>query len=56
MRAMVLEKVGHPLILKDVPCPKPSANEVLIQVHTCGICRTDLHILDGDLPSPNLPL
>lgn len=56
MRAMVLEKIGHPLVLRDVPCPIPEPFEVLIKVHTCGVCRTDLHIIDGELPHPKLPL
>lgn len=56
MRAMVLEKVGSPLILKDVACPIPKPFEVLIKTKTCGVCRTDLHIVDGELPHPKLPL
>lgn len=56
MRAMVLEKIKHPLILKDIPCPIPNPGEVLIKVETCGVCRTDLHIVDGELPHPKLPL
>ena len=56
MRAMVLEKVGSPLVLKDVPCPSPDPFEVLIKVSVCGVCRTDLHIVDGELPHPKLPL
>lgn len=56
MRAMVLEKVGHPLVLKEVPRPTPQSYEVLIKVSTCGVCRTDLHIVDGELPHPKLPL
>lgn len=56
MRAMVLEKVGHPLILKELPCPIPGSDEVLIKVKVCGVCRTDLHIVDGELPHPKLPL
>lgn len=56
MRAMVLEKVGRPLILKDVPCPDPNPFEVLIKIKACGVCRTDLHIVDGELPHPKLPL
>lgn len=53
---MVLEEIGSPLILKDVPCPTPNPYEVLIKVKTCGVCRTDLHIVDGELPHPKLPL
>lgn len=56
MRAMVLEEVGRPLILKDVPCPIPNPFEVLIKIKACGVCRTDLHIVDGELPHPKLPL
>jgi propanol-preferring alcohol dehydrogenase len=56
MRAMVLEEIGRPLILKDVPCPTPNPFEVLIKVKACGVCRTDLHIVDGELPHPKLPL
>lgn len=55
MRAMVLEKIGAPLELKEIPLPSPLPNEVLIKVKTCGVCRTDLHILDGELPPPHLP-
>lgn len=56
MRAMVLNKVGEPLELKEVPRPSFKPHQVLIHVSVCGICRTDLHILDGELPSPKLPL
>ena len=56
MRAMVLEKVGHPLVLRDIPCPVPKPFEVLIKITACGVCRTDLHIVDGELPHPKLPL
>jgi propanol-preferring alcohol dehydrogenase len=53
---MVLEEIGSPLILRDVPCPIPNSFEILIKVTTCGVCRTDLHIVDGELPHPKLPL
>lgn len=56
MKAMVLEKVGAPLVLQDLPIPSIKPNEVLIRVEACGVCRTDLHIADGELPSPKLPL
>lgn len=56
MQAMVLEKPGEPLILKDILRPTPTADQVLIRVLTCGICRTDLHIIDGELTQPRLPL
>ncbi len=56
MKAMVLHTVGDPLEIQDIPKPQPSKNELLIHVQTCGICRTDLHIIDGELEHPNLPL
>jgi propanol-preferring alcohol dehydrogenase len=56
MRAMVLEKAKTPLRLVELPKPKPRANEILIQVRACAVCRTDLHIVDGELPNPKLPL
>ena len=56
MRAMVLEKAGERLQLKEVEAPKPAKGELLIQISTCGVCRTDLHILDGELTDPKLPL
>jgi len=56
MRAMVLEKQGEELKLLDLPRPEPKEGQALIRVHVCGICRTDLHVLDGDLPDPKLPL
>jgi len=56
MNAMVLEKQGLPLVCKTLPVPEPAANQVLVKVIACGICRTDLHIIDGDLIEPKLPL
>jgi len=56
MRAMVLDKAGTPLVLRDVPKPKPGRGQVLVRVNACAICRTDLHIVDGELPDPKLPL
>ncbi len=56
MRAMVLEQPGEPLRLRDVPTPTACDGQVLIQVTACGVCRTDLHIVDGELPDPKLPL
>lgn len=49
MRAMRLEKVGSPLVMRDLPDPEPKAGEVRIKVEACGVCRTDLHVVDGDL-------
>jgi propanol-preferring alcohol dehydrogenase len=56
MRAMVLDAPGRPLRLATVPDPVPGAGEVLIRVHACGVCRTDLHVVDGDLSDPKLPI
>lgn len=56
MRAMVLERIGETLNLRDLPTPKPGEGQVLIRVHACGVCRTDLHVYDGDLKNPKLPL
>lgn len=56
MHAMVLEKIGEPLKLRELPKPTPGPGQLLLKVHACGVCRTDLHILDGELPHPNLPL
>src|ERR1700736_3493570 len=56
MRAMVLEEVGKPLTLRDPPKPKPGGGQLLVRVSVCAVCRTDLHIVDGELPNPNLPL
>src|ERR1700677_4130192 len=56
MRAMVLEQPRHPLVLRDWPTPEPGAGQVLIQVHACAVCRTDLHVVDGELPDPKMPV
>jgi alcohol dehydrogenase, propanol-preferring len=56
MRAMVLERAKQPLQLREVPKPKPARGQVLVRVATCAICRTDLHVVDGELPDPKLPL
>ena len=56
MRAMVLERPGQPLVLRDLPVPEPGPGHVLLRVHACGVCRTDLHIVDGELLDPKLPL
>jgi len=56
MKAMVFNKPGQALVLSSLPVPVPSAEQVLIRVTACGICRTDLHIVDGELPSPKFPL
>jgi propanol-preferring alcohol dehydrogenase len=56
MRAMLLERPKQALRLVEVPLPRPEPNQILIRVHACGVCRTDLHILDGELTEPKLPL
>jgi len=56
MRAMMLERVGEPLREHNVPIPTPQPEQVLLKVQVCGICRTDLHIVDGELTPPQLPL
>ena len=56
MRAMLLETPRQPLRLVDAPIPKPNPEQVLIRVHACAVCRTDLHIVDGELTQPKLPL
>jgi propanol-preferring alcohol dehydrogenase len=53
---MVLEKPRTPLRVLDIAQPKPGAGEVLIQVTACAVCRTDLHVVDGELANPKLPL
>jgi propanol-preferring alcohol dehydrogenase len=56
MRAMVLDKPAQPLKLRDVPKPKPGRGQLLVRVNACAVCRTDLHVVDGELPDPKLPL
>jgi alcohol dehydrogenase, propanol-preferring len=56
MRAMLLEAQKSPLQLVDLPIPTPNREQLLIRIHACGICRTDLHIVDGELTHPKLPL
>lgn len=56
MRAMVLEKPGEALVFKEVSVPEAGPEQVLLKVHACGVCRTDLHVVDGELPDPKLPI
>ena len=56
MRAMVLARPGEPLQLQQLPTPQPGPGELLLRVTACGICRTDLHVVDGELTEPALPL
>ncbi|VEP18633.1 putative alcohol dehydrogenase AdhA [Hyella patelloides LEGE 07179] len=56
MRAMILDRAGQPLRQGKLPVPQPQPEQVLLKVHVCGVCRTDLHICDGELDQPKLPL
>lgn len=56
MRAMILEKPRQPLVAVDLPEPLPGPGQLLIRVRACGVCRTDLHVVDGELVDPKLPL
>src|SRR5437899_694779 len=56
MRAMVLEQVRQPLKLQEHAVPEPDPGQVLLEIRACAVCRTDLHIVDGELPRPKLPL
>jgi len=56
VRAMVLECVGRPLKLIERETPRPAGNQILVEVAACAVCRTDLHVIDGDLAHPKLPL
>ena len=56
MRAMVIERPGAPLRLVDRPKPEPGTGQVLIAVSACGVCRTDLHVADGELPQARYPI
>ena len=56
MRAMLFEKAGQPLRKAELPMPKPGPGQVLIRVRACAVCRTDLHVVDGELTQPKLPL
>ena len=56
MRAMILDAPGEPLRAAEVPIPEPGPEQVLLRVRACAVCRTDLHVVDGELPGPKLPL
>jgi len=56
MRAMLFEGAGRPLRPAELPDPEPGPGQLLLRVHACGVCRTDLHVVDGELPDPKLPL
>ena len=52
MRAMVLDGQGEPLTLRELGDPRVAPGQLLVRVHACGVCRTDLHVVDGDLRKP----
>lgn len=56
MKAMVLTQPGTSLEYTDIPAPGPDSSQVLVRIHACGVCRTDLHVVEGDLMEPKLPL
>ncbi|HTI66302.1 MAG TPA: zinc-dependent alcohol dehydrogenase family protein [Caulobacteraceae bacterium] len=56
MRAMVLERVGAALVARELPDPEPGPDEVRVRVGACGVCRTDLHVVDGELPAVRTPV
>lgn len=56
MRAMILRRATTPLELVDLPLPQPADDQLLIEVEACAVCRTDLHVADGELTAPKLPL
>ena len=56
MRAMVLELTRTPLVPREGPDPIPGPGQIRVRVEACAVCRTDLHVVDGDLPDPKLPL
>jgi len=53
---MVLEGPGMPLVMRERPVPQPGPGEILVEIKACGVCRTDLHVVDGELPDPKLPI
>jgi propanol-preferring alcohol dehydrogenase len=56
MRAMVLDNPRTPLVLRERPTPVPANGDILVEIAACGVCRTDLHVVDGELPDPKLPI
>jgi alcohol dehydrogenase, propanol-preferring len=56
MRAMVLDRPGSPLVMRERWVLSPARDEILVKVAACGVCRTDLHVVDGELPQPKLPV
>ena len=56
MQAMVLNKIGTPLVWTELPDPQPGSGEIRVKMAACGVCRTDLHVVDGELPNPTVPI
>jgi propanol-preferring alcohol dehydrogenase len=56
MQAMVLNRIGTPLVWTELPDRQPGAGEIRVKVGACGVCRTDLHVVDGELPDPQVPI
>ena len=56
MQAMVLDRPRMPLVLRERPLPAPGVGEIVVEIKACGVCRTDLHVVDGDLSHPKLPI
>ncbi len=56
MQAMVLDAPREPVKLRRLPRPQPAANELLVKIAACAVCRTDLHVVDGELPDPKRPI
>jgi NADPH:quinone reductase-like Zn-dependent oxidoreductase len=56
MHAMVLQQIGQPLQWCELPDPQPGPGQIRIQVAACGVCRTDLHVVDGQLANPQVPI
>jgi alcohol dehydrogenase, propanol-preferring len=53
---MVLDRPGTPLVMREAPRSSPGPGQILIEIEACGVCRTDLHVVDGELPDPKLPI
>lgn len=56
MKGMILHKPGRPLVFEELPDPIPGSGELRVRVEACGVGRTDLHVVDGELPNPKLPI
>jgi propanol-preferring alcohol dehydrogenase len=56
VRAVILDRPGTPLVMRERPLPSPGPGDILIEIEACGVCRTDLHVVDGELPDPKLPI